>query len=218
MGSPLASYGVIADGSGMHWAVQYAGFPSALATSGPTSGWYLLEAYFARTASDVTLNLSVNEAQVTTLNWAASTTPVNSGWFGQVYYTGTNALTINIDNAAIDADQNNLYELTTNVVGNGQVNRNPNQQFYLEGTEVELTAVADPGWTFSGWSGAATGTDPTTTITIGDGDSTVTATFIEVIENEDATLLFAEKTTGFMCATITRTPMYGVSGRFYLVE
>ncbi len=46
---------------------------------------------------------------------------------------------------------------------------------------VVLTAVADEGWTFSGWTGACTGTDACS-VTM-DGDKTVTATFTENAPN-----------------------------------
>jgi hypothetical protein len=48
---------------------------------------------------------------------------------------------------------------------------------YDEGTVVTLTASPDAGSTFAGWSGAATGTASTVTVTM-DGDKMVTATFV----------------------------------------
>ena len=47
---------------------------------------------------------------------------------------------------------------------------------YVSGTQMTLTAVADPGFTFTGWSGACTGTAVTCTVTM-DGAKTVTASF-----------------------------------------
>lgn len=47
---------------------------------------------------------------------------------------------------------------------------------YLFGEQVTVTAVAASGWRFVGWSGSASGSDVTTTITV-DGNETVTATF-----------------------------------------
>ena len=50
---------------------------------------------------------------------------------------------------------------------------------YEDGTSVELTAVADAGWTFVGWSGDLSGdTNPETILM--DADKTVTATFEEL--------------------------------------
>jgi uncharacterized repeat protein (TIGR02543 family) len=56
---------------------------------------------------------------------------------------------------------------------------NPDQVLYSEGQSVTLTATADPGWIFSGWSGDLTGNTNPATITM-DADKTVTATFTEV--------------------------------------
>jgi uncharacterized repeat protein (TIGR02543 family) len=41
---------------------------------------------------------------------------------------------------------------------------------------VTLTAIADPGWGFVGWSGDLSGSDNPETITI-TGNTTITATF-----------------------------------------
>ncbi len=69
------------------------------------------------------------------------------------------------------------YTLTVNTVGNGSVVKDPDQATYTYGTPVELTANADPGWTFDSWSGDLTGSDNPDTITM-NGDRTVTATFV----------------------------------------
>jgi uncharacterized repeat protein (TIGR02543 family) len=68
--------------------------------------------------------------------------------------------------------------LTTNVVGNGSITRNPNQTSYAYGTIVQLTAVANPDWSFDHWSGALSGSVNPTTILI-DGNKVVTATFVQ---------------------------------------
>ena len=71
------------------------------------------------------------------------------------------------------------HSLAANVVGNGSVGLSPSGGVYAAGTPVELTAVADAGWQFSGWSGDLTGADNPATITM-DGDKSVTAIFTEV--------------------------------------
>jgi len=70
------------------------------------------------------------------------------------------------------------YMLTINIFGNGSVSKDPDQPTYTYGTEVNLTATPDLGWTFSEWTGDASGTDPLTTVTM-DGDKVVNATFIQ---------------------------------------
>lgn len=49
------------------------------------------------------------------------------------------------------------YTLQTDVAGNGMVTRVPDLSSYPAGTPVTLTAVADPGYTFAGWSGDCAG-------------------------------------------------------------
>jgi uncharacterized repeat protein (TIGR02543 family) len=102
-----------------------------------------------------------------------------SGWSGDL--TGeSNPATITMDgNKTVTATfTQNQYTLTMNYVGNGFVTKLPNQATYTYGTIVNLTAQADDGWTFSGWSGDASGFDRTTSV-IMNSDATVTATFTE---------------------------------------
>ncbi len=67
------------------------------------------------------------------------------------------------------------YTLTVNIVGNGSVNKDPEQAFY-SGEVVQLQAIADSGWTFKEWSGDLTGSTNPNNITMDEG-KTVTATF-----------------------------------------
>lgn len=70
------------------------------------------------------------------------------------------------------------YKLTVNIVGEGSVTRDPaNESYeYDQGTVVTLTATPENGFKFNGWSGAASGTDATVTVTM-DADKTMTAEF-----------------------------------------
>jgi uncharacterized repeat protein (TIGR02543 family) len=78
----------------------------------------------------------------------------------------------------IEYTQVETYTINTIVNGEGSIIKNPNHQAYPQGSQVELYAVPDNGWTFSGWSGDLTGsTNPRTIIM--DGDKTVTAIFTQ---------------------------------------
>jgi len=67
---------------------------------------------------------------------------------------------------------------TLNVVAvNGMVVKNPNLTAYNNGASVQLTASANSGFTFTGWSGDATGNLPTATV-IMNSNKNVTANFI----------------------------------------
>jgi hypothetical protein len=70
-----------------------------------------------------------------------------------------------------------LYTLAVNTVGDGTVTRDPDQLTYPCGQAVTLTATADTGWFFGGWSGDLSGADNPDTITI-QGNQTVTGTFV----------------------------------------
>ena len=59
---------------------------------------------------------------------------------------------------------------------NGTVTKNPNTPYYDAGSTVELTAAPNSGYTFSGWSGDASGTASPTTVTMS-GNKAVTASF-----------------------------------------
>jgi hypothetical protein len=72
-----------------------------------------------------------------------------------------------------------VYTLTTGVIGEGEITLNPAGGSYDEGTTVELTATADAGWEFEGWSGDVTSSDNPVNVLM-DSDKTVTATFIDV--------------------------------------
>lgn len=119
-----------------------------------------------------------------------------SQWSGDA--SGTNAtttVTLNSD-AIITAtfvEEGAELELEIIIDGEGTVSRDPDQDGYEEGDEVELTADPADGWVFSEWGGDASGTSLTTTITI-DDDPSVTATFVE--GGEDAILELSGEYTG----------------------
>ncbi len=69
------------------------------------------------------------------------------------------------------------YTLNVHPTGSGSVDIDPDQTSYLYGNVVTLTATADPGWTFAGWS-VGLGSAAETIITI-TGDTIITATFIQ---------------------------------------
>jgi uncharacterized repeat protein (TIGR02543 family) len=102
-----------------------------------------------------------------------------SGWSG-AFSSSANPVTV-IINGSLSVTATfvqDVYTLTVNVVGEGSVSLNPLGGAYLSGTVVTLTPVAAPGWAFSGWSGALSGTGTPGSI-IMNGNKTVTATFVQ---------------------------------------
>jgi uncharacterized repeat protein (TIGR02543 family) len=73
-----------------------------------------------------------------------------------------------------DGDRNTL---TVNPVGNGTVTKEPAPPYDC-GDPVTLTAYADLGWTFAGWSGDPSGEDNPATVTM-TGSRVITATFTQ---------------------------------------
>jgi len=113
-----------------------------------------------------------------------------------VEWTGDETSTDTTTTIAMDEDKEitavfevelETYELTVNTEAEGTVDIDPDQDEYEEGTEVTLTAEPDEGWEFDEWTGDATGTDTTITITM-DEDKEITAVFEEeepVDDDED---------------------------------
>lgn len=79
-----------------------------------------------------------------------------------------------------------FHDLDVVVVGSGSVTSAPPGiacpgdcgESYLEGTQVDLAAEAQPGWLFTGWSGDCVGSTTPCTVTL-DQPRAVTATFEE---------------------------------------
>ncbi len=68
------------------------------------------------------------------------------------------------------------YTLTLGVTGSGSTSPAPGTYSYPPGTTVPVTALPGTGATFTGWSGAATGTANPLTLTL-DGNKSITAGF-----------------------------------------
>ncbi|MGY3090398.1 putative repeat protein (TIGR02543 family) [Hymenobacter sp. UYAg731] len=103
-----------------------------------------------------------------------------TGWSGDAMGTASPLLVTVTANKTITATFTAIppttYTLTTNVVGTGTVAKNPSQASYASGASVSLTATPGTGYTFTGWSGDATGTANPLTVTM-TANKAITATF-----------------------------------------
>ncbi len=104
---------------------------------------------------------------------------VFSSWSGDATGT-TNPLTVTMNankniTANFTAIPTNAYTLTVNAV-NGTVAKVADQPTYTSGTTVVLTATAAAGYTFSSWSGDATGSVNPLTVTM-NANKNITANF-----------------------------------------
>jgi uncharacterized protein (TIGR02145 family)/uncharacterized repeat protein (TIGR02543 family) len=97
------------------------------------------------------------------------------------------------------------YTLTTSVnpVGSGTVLRNPGKASYEPGEEVTVTATANSGYSFAGWTGALSSTDISVSVTM-NGDLSLTANYVENITPKTYTITFHVNGAG---GTVTPTSM-----------
>ncbi len=136
------------------------------------------------------------------------------GWSGDIEREETE-ITIFMDedkevNAHFEEDID-YYELLVFFEGQGEVNIDPDEEEYAEGSEVDLTAVPEEGWLFVGWVGDYESTEEEITITM-DEDKEVTVRFarepffeVEIItpqdgdefeEGEEVVLMYRVRNTG----------------------
>jgi M6 family metalloprotease-like protein len=121
-------------------------------------------------------NIALNGA-IPATGWQISSW---SGTNNDAGTTGTNSVTMPAVAHAATVNYTQLqYTLTINIVGSGSVTRHPDQETYHHADTVQLTAVPAAGWSFTGWSGALTGTANPIVITM-DSNKSVSATFTQI--------------------------------------
>ncbi len=115
--------------------------------------------------------------QVVTMTAIADPGWAFAGWSGDLSGTA-NPITVTIiaDTSVTATFEAEGYTLETTVVGGGTIEADPDKPSYALGETVTLTAIADPGWAFAGWSGDATGT-PNPMLIVIKGDTSIAATF-----------------------------------------
>jgi uncharacterized repeat protein (TIGR02543 family) len=114
----------------------------------------------------------------------------------QLSHTGTYQVMVTNGvgtNASTPAILNVNYGLNTNSTLGGIIAKNPNVPNHVPNSMVTLTAVPDPGFVFTGWSGDVSGTNNPTTISM-TGHKSVTASFSGtvpdlIIDNTNATIV-----------------------------
>ena len=122
---------------------------------------------------------SLASGSVVTLTAEADLGSTFAGWGGDAS-GNANPLAVTMDGSkAITATfTQDEYTLDVSTVGSGSVEKQPNLAAYPSGTAVTLTASADTGWAFAGWSGDASGDTNPLSVTM-DASKAITATFTE---------------------------------------
>ena len=125
--------------------------------------------------------------------------------------TNPQTFVINSNSSIAAAFAQTGYPITTTIVGPGSVTANPadSGQGYTVGTQVTLTATAAAGATFTGFSGALTGTTNPQTLTV-DAAKSVTATFVASVITQDA--VSHGVSTGTAASTISWQHTLGSGG------
>ncbi|MCK4259668.1 MAG: leucine-rich repeat domain-containing protein [Halanaerobiales bacterium] len=88
-------------------------------------------------------------------------------------------------------------KLTITKDGSGTVKREPDQSYYVMGTEVTLTATPVEGWSFGGWQGGVNGETNPVTVSL-DGDLDIQVLFTN--ENETFSLKINKYGSGSVSA------------------
>ncbi|MGD0978148.1 MAG: archaellin/type IV pilin N-terminal domain-containing protein [Candidatus Bathyarchaeia archaeon] len=140
------------------------------------------------------------------------TANANSGWtfsgWSQDLIGSTNPTTILIDGSkTVNATfTQNQYNLTMYVSGQGSVL--PGNNTYPSGTSVDIKAISPAGWTFTGWSGGASGLANTTIVM--NGDNVVNATFVVILDHFGFDTINSPQVAGAAFnITITAQDQYG---------
>ncbi len=126
-----------------------------------------------------------------------------TGWIGDLTSSANPLWTTITGNTNLTATfSQDHYLLDVSVAGNGLVSKLPNQASYVYGEAVTLTATADPGWTFAGWTGDTISSNNPLTLTIA-ANTNLTATF-----TQDAYLLDVSVVGSGQVSIIPNQPSY----------
>lgn len=102
---------------------------------------------------------------------------VFTGWSGDASGSANPLTVVMNGNKNITANfAATAFTLTVTAV-NGTVAKNPNAATYNSGSVVQLTAAANPGYSFTGWSGDASGSTNPLNVTM-NANKNITASFI----------------------------------------
>ncbi|WP_114778196.1 InlB B-repeat-containing protein [Botryobacter ruber] len=113
-----------------------------------------------------------------------------AGWSGDASGT-TNPLSVTMNSnksitATFTAVSSGEYSLSVSTTGSGTVTKSPDQATYTSGSTVTLEATPASGYTFSGWSGDASGTTNPLAVTM-NSNKNITANFVAVSSSQQVT-------------------------------
>lgn len=174
---------------------------------------------------------TVNAADFVSLSPGANNNPTGNGFLNlasgsDLINAGVTSTGISYNGSAPDlgaiesgaTTTTYTLSISSSPAAGGSVGRSPNASTYTAGTVVTLTAIPASGYIFSSWSGGASGTSSTTTITI-NANTSVTANFT-TSGGAGTTLRIDDKSgtgTGYCSADGSRQNSYtGADGGYYV--
>ena len=131
-----------------------------------------------------TTNSSGYYSREVTYGWNGAVTPARGGYsFIPVSRSYSNVTTDQLNQDYTENTESKLLSITINIVGSGNVEIDPDKDYYSKGSLITITATANSGWLFSEWSGELDSSDNPESISI-NSDMTITAVFLEDYDND----------------------------------
>ena len=139
---------------------------------------------FSNGGGTETTNSSGYYNRKVTYGWSGTVTPSKVGYnFDPASRSYSNVKTNQTNqNYTVNA-VSKLLSITINIVGSGNVEIDPEKNYYAKGSLITMAATANSGWLFSEWSGELDSSDNPERIAI-NSDMTITAVFLEDYDND----------------------------------
>jgi len=116
--------------------------------------------------------------------WSGTATPTKEGYsFDPASRSYSNIITNQSDQDYTGIENSETLSITIDIIGSGNVELDPDKEFYPAGSSITLLGIADLGWVFSGWSGDLITSENPESMTI-NSDMTITAIFLEDFDND----------------------------------
>jgi len=139
---------------------------------------------FSNGGSTETTNSSGYYNRKVDYGWSGTVTPSKAGYnFDPASRSYSNVKTNQTNRNYTVNTVSKLLSITINIVGSGNIEIDPEKDYYAKGSLITMTATANSGWLFSEWSGGLDSSDNPERIAI-NSDMTITAVFLEDYDND----------------------------------
>ncbi len=139
---------------------------------------------FSNGGGTATTNSSGYYNRKVTYGWSGTVTPSKVGYsFSPASRSYSNVKTNKTNQNYTVNVVSKLLSITINIFGSGNVEIDPEKNYYAKGSLITMTATANSGWLFSEWSGELDSSDNPERIAI-NSDMTITAVFLEDYDND----------------------------------